>query len=141
MQEFEPVAAAGVLRDLPVASVALGFQHGAAVTEDGRVATWGKGERGQLGNSLNNSSNSEPSFCHLPTDVVVDRVSCGFNHTAALTSEGEVYVWGKMHSVAKNEKKSSGVSDVSVHEDQLLPRMLELPEERKVREQATFGVG
>ena len=53
----------------------------------------------------------------------------------------EVFVWGKMHSVAKNEKKSSGVSDVSVHEDQLLPRMLELPEERKVREQATFGVG
>ena len=48
--------------------VSLGFQHGAALTHNGRVATWGKGERGQLGNGLTDNS-AEPVLCHMFTIV------------------------------------------------------------------------
>ena len=55
-REAAAVAAREAAQNLPplcpeqgVVSVALGFQHGAAVTAAGAVLTWGKGERGQLG--------------------------------------------------------------------------------------------
>jgi alpha-tubulin suppressor-like RCC1 family protein len=47
--------------------VALGFQHAACVTAAGAVLTWGKGERGQLGNGERLNA-PHPSRCALVAD-------------------------------------------------------------------------
>lgn len=44
---WEPTCLSGI-EDI-IVDVALGFQHGLALTNKGEVFAWGKGERGQLG--------------------------------------------------------------------------------------------
>lgn len=77
-----------------VSSVDAGLQHCIAVSEKGtEVYCWGKGNRGQLGNASFEGS-TVPILVRNINGLVVS-VSAGFNHSAALTSEGHVYVWGK----------------------------------------------
>lgn len=118
-----------------VCRASFGFQHGAAVTSSGRVLCWGKGERGQLGSGRRQNV-PEPLLCFPPDledaqndlhsgeiPIAVD-VQCGLNHTACLTEDGSVYVWGKMHSLTK---KKEAMSQVTTYEDQLTPRRLIFP--------------
>ena len=74
----------------------LGFQHGVALTDEGKVFVWGKGLRGQLGQGREIERSLIPIEVKFD-DAIVD-VSCGMNHSAALTSEGRVWVWGKYQS-------------------------------------------
>jgi alpha-tubulin suppressor-like RCC1 family protein len=73
------------------------------------VFTWGKGNRGQLGNGDTDSLSSPTrvKFGREFKDMVVS-VCAGFNHTAALTANGSVYLWGKGMSerIKVDERKS-----------------------------------
>lgn len=88
----------------PIHSMDLGLQHCVALSKNGRVYTWGKCDRGQLG-----CGPSDQARCETPTrvdslrDVVM--VSAGFNHTAALDAKGQVFVWGKGMSTEKKASK------------------------------------
>jgi alpha-tubulin suppressor-like RCC1 family protein len=78
--------------------VSAGHDHTCAVTGDGELYCWGRGDSGQLGNG--GTSNS------LRPDLVkggeqggtflkdVSQVSTGANHTCAVTTQGELYCWG-----------------------------------------------
>ncbi len=65
----------------------------AGITADGRIQTWGKSSHGILGHKLERNINIT-----LPTDVHADQpfkhVSCGERHMAAVTLDGQLYVWG-----------------------------------------------
>jgi alpha-tubulin suppressor-like RCC1 family protein len=81
---------------LPVMTSAVdsGLQHCIAVSEKGsEVYCWGKGNRGQLGN-VSFEGSTVPVLVRNIKGLVVS-VSAGFNHSAALTNDGDVYVWGK----------------------------------------------
>lgn len=96
-----------------VADIAAGFQHGLAVTEHGAVFAWGKGERGQLGFGTANIK--------APQEVIalkgkrVTGVSAGFNHSSALTADGELFLWGKLLNL-QGKAESNG--------DQITPRLV-----------------
>jgi len=70
------------------------------VSAEGHVYTWGKAERGQLGIGDTEESSYPPSRVHFKgeddsSSLQFKNVSAGFGHTAAITTEGDVYIWGK----------------------------------------------
>mmetsp|Transcript_21004 Transcript_21004/g.38905 ORF Transcript_21004/g.38905 Transcript_21004/m.38905 type:complete len:411 (-) Transcript_21004:1165-2397(-) len=95
------------LRDYNIHKVAVGTSNMAAITDDGRVLTWGLDDCGQCGHKqivvpMNSKHYQPPVFkggsapdivSGLEGRVVVD-VSCGRHFTACATSDGSVYVWG-----------------------------------------------
>lgn len=71
------------------------FFWSAAITDDGCLYTWGRGNYGRLGHGKSND-------CFVPTAVStlkgvhVSKVSCGSgdSHTLCVTVDGKVYSWG-----------------------------------------------
>ncbi|OWZ11865.1 Regulator of chromosome condensation (RCC1), partial [Phytophthora megakarya] len=61
----------------PAGSVAAGSHHSVAVTDDGKVYTWGHSEYGQI---------------KLARPAV--SVAAGSHHSVAVTDDGKVYTWG-----------------------------------------------
>lgn len=131
--ELQPVKVPGLP---PCVAVEAGLQHCIALSKDGDVYTWGKANRGQLGN-LSLDTKDRPPFA-LPALVPLEptsttyaaavkitrarehrkkanaaaaitllkatQISAGFSHSAALSTEGEVFVWGKCMSTTVKDK-------------------------------------
>ena len=76
------------------ASLACGDWHTAALTSDGVVYTWGRGGHGQLGHG-DTSRQITPKRVEALARTSVRALACGDWHTAALTSDGVVYTWGR----------------------------------------------
>ena len=79
-----------------VASVSLGWQHSAAITTDGSLYMWGRNWEGQIGNGDGGTG----QFCYVPIKVMDDvaSVSLGRDHSAAITKDGSLYIWGENYS-------------------------------------------
>ena len=75
-----------------VRCVSLGRQFSTAVTFDGSLYTWGRNKWGQLGNG----KSGEDEFEAEPVKIMdnVKYVSTGFGHSAAITEDGSLYMWG-----------------------------------------------
>eukprot|EP00003_Mantamonas_plastica_P022910 TRINITY_DN3987_c0_g2_i2.p1 TRINITY_DN3987_c0_g2~~TRINITY_DN3987_c0_g2_i2.p1 ORF type:complete len:807 (-),score=257.15 TRINITY_DN3987_c0_g2_i2:23-2443(-) len=80
--------------DKDVIGMSSGWKHTAVLTADGNVYTWGAGDDYQLGHG-------EAEGCPVPKmvgplcgTVIVD-VKCGWKHTVAVSSQGDVFAWGK----------------------------------------------
>lgn len=58
------------------------------------VFTWGRGEDGQLGLG-DTSDQDEPTYVDALRGVGVWQIACGSGHTVVLSTEGEVYTWGR----------------------------------------------
>lgn len=91
------------LRPHVVATVACGKAHTIAVSERGRMFTWGAGACGQLGHPDTSSFPSdEDGYPFQPVPREVDHLkdfkviatACGDVHTLALTDDGYVYSFG-----------------------------------------------
>jgi alpha-tubulin suppressor-like RCC1 family protein len=77
--------------------IEMGYVHSVALTNLGRVFTWGLNEYGQLSGDLYEYSD-EPldityKFDLNENEYIID-VDCGHYHTMALTSENRLFVWG-----------------------------------------------
>ena len=59
-------------------------------------------------------------------------VSAGFNHSALLTEEGSVHVWGK--GMSETLKYKNGEGSIVTYLDQFTPRKLNIPNSRKAIE-------
>jgi alpha-tubulin suppressor-like RCC1 family protein len=73
--------------------VSCGGQYTAAIKTDGTLWTWGNGNSGKLGNS---------GFSRRSTPVTTfaggtnwKQVSCGYFHTAAIKTDGTLWIWGR----------------------------------------------
>ena len=84
----------------PVVSVAAGVKHGAAVTTDGKVHTWGENFAGQLGQPRpveqpgavdRNYALVVPGIENVVSVAAADAI------TLALKQDGTVWCWGKFH--------------------------------------------
>eukprot|EP00753_Platysulcus_tardus_P012773 PLAT3541.4.p1 GENE.PLAT3541.4~~PLAT3541.4.p1 ORF type:complete len:1370 (-),score=495.48 PLAT3541.4:66-4175(-) len=86
------------LEKQPVQHVSLGYMHAAAVTIHGQLLVWGSGVTGKLGlgapGATADFSVPSPVQLHLPSSMRVRTVSCGNAHTAAVTRDGRLWVWG-----------------------------------------------
>jgi hypothetical protein len=72
--------------------VACGYYHTAAIKTDGTLWMWGYNAFGQLGDSTTTPRSS-------PVQTVAGgsnwkQVSCGSNHTAAIKTDGTLWMWG-----------------------------------------------
>lgn len=76
----------------PVAMVACGIFHTCYVTRSGQVYGMGGNNFGQLGNGTKKRS-LVPILCKTLIGKRVASISCG-HHSAAVTEEGELFVWG-----------------------------------------------
>ena len=65
-----------------------------ALSDDGKIYTWGKGEGWKLGHATEEHVRF-PEMVEALQDKRVVAVSLGVGHVLALTEEGEVYAWGK----------------------------------------------
>jgi len=94
-----------------VVSIAAGRAHCLAVGNSGKVYCWGSNDFGEVGNSellLHQHKPTEiPEFVENENEKV-QRVVAGHNTSAAVTSQGRVYVWGR------NEDFELGVSDEEI---------------------------
>lgn len=78
-----------------------GWGHSAALTSLNRLFVWGRNDSGQLGNGTTNDQ-------HTPQDITplfllaqaetFHQVVLGWGHSAALTSSGRLFMWGKNES-------------------------------------------
>jgi len=72
--------------------VACGIAHAAAVKTDGSLWTWGRGSQGELGNNATTNRSSPVQF--LPVSFNWKQVSCGDSRTAAIKTDGTLWVTG-----------------------------------------------
>ena len=67
-------------------------EHTVALTNEGKVFTWGDNDYGALGHGDNEER-------HIPTKVksldglFIVKIACGAWHTVALTDKGDTYTW------------------------------------------------
>ncbi len=96
-------------------SIGCGYYHNSAIKTDGTLWCWGSSSYGQLGD---NSIISKSS----PVQTVTGgsnwkSSSCGDNHTAAIKTDGTLWMWGRnthgQHGVNSVANKSSPVQTIS----------------------------
>ena len=81
-----------------VTALASGESQSLALTHEGRVYAWGRGDYGSLGRGVGQASDSDAP---VPIDMSgalsmqrVVAVGAGSDHSLAVTSDGRVYAWG-----------------------------------------------
>jgi len=74
-------------------SVAGGGYHTAAIKTDGTLWLWGRNNYGQLGNNTSGNSKSSPVQT-ISGGTNWKLVSCGYYHTAAIKTDGTLWLWG-----------------------------------------------
>ena len=81
-----------------IVDVSLGHSHSALLTSKGRVFFWGSNTYGQLGDgTIENRKNPVDVTRNfsLNEEEIIARVILGGWHSAALTSEGRIFMWGR----------------------------------------------
>jgi len=83
--------------DEKLVNIELGFGHSAALTNEGRVFTWGLNTSGQLGTdnffNYRNPIDITNNFNLLEGETIV-QIKLGVNSSAALSNLGRVFFWG-----------------------------------------------
>ena len=79
-----------------ITQITAGAHFAAALTEDGKVVTWGYNAHGQLGNNTTTNSGVPVYVQDENGEIItgIKQISGGSSHMLALTEEGEVYSWG-----------------------------------------------
>jgi alpha-tubulin suppressor-like RCC1 family protein len=79
-----------------IVDFSLGADHSGAVTSSGRVFMWGSNGDGRLGNNIFIGTSTPVEITNrFPTDDPVIQLSLGGQHSAALTRDGKLFMWGK----------------------------------------------
>jgi len=76
-----------------IKAVACGVEHNVALTDEGRVLTWGRGAFGRLGHG-NDGDVGQPTVVAALSEVTVVEVALGPQNTGVITSDYKGYVWG-----------------------------------------------
>uniref|UniRef100_A0A4W4EXY7 RCC1-like domain-containing protein n=1 Tax=Electrophorus electricus TaxID=8005 RepID=A0A4W4EXY7_ELEEL len=86
----------GCLNDVQVSSVVSGScaAHSLLITTEGKLWSWGRNEKGQLGHGDTKRLDA-PKLVEALGEEVIVAAACGRNHTLALTENGAVYSFGE----------------------------------------------
>ncbi|KAG0199388.1 hypothetical protein BGX28_007341 [Mortierella sp. GBA30] len=84
-----------VLSDKSIVNIAAGGMHNMALTQDGKLYSWGVNDQRTLGRSGD-------EYTPMPVEgldgIKVVKVACSDSLTVALTDDGHVYTWGTFRS-------------------------------------------
>jgi alpha-tubulin suppressor-like RCC1 family protein len=91
--QFIPIKVNGFNNE-KVIQISCGSCHSMALTESGRVLSWGLNQFGQLG--LNNTDRyvNKPSNVLLSNAISIKKISCGAEHSLLLSRNGNIYWFG-----------------------------------------------
>ena len=104
----QPTRVLAALEDVRVVAVAAGKRFTLCATDDGAVFSWGAGTLGQLGHP-EKKRQTEPRAIAALSEHRIVAVSCGYEHTLALSAKGELFGWGDCKSGCVGNGKTSGV--------------------------------
>jgi alpha-tubulin suppressor-like RCC1 family protein len=108
-----------------ITQVSVGFEHVLALSNEGQVFSWGRGDRGQTGLGDQGSYQS-PARVLGPESAFLNmrfvKVQAGVSASAAIDSEGCVWVWGKLMGASP-----AGLDKEVLPPDALFPRRLTMP--------------
>ncbi len=90
--QVEPTKVTG-FNNQKVIMISTGLCHSMALTESGRVFSWGNNEWGQLGIDDKSNVNS-PLLVPLNNEILIKKIECGFNHSLLLSRDGNIYWFG-----------------------------------------------
>ena len=86
---------------VPITAISAGHWHAGCLLEDGSLYLWGYNTSDLLGitdtatsSGASTRANFLPSPTLLPSVVKFKWISCGYNYTYAVSTEGKVYSWG-----------------------------------------------
>ncbi|KYQ96666.1 inositol 5-phosphatase [Tieghemostelium lacteum] len=82
-----------VYQNLQWSQIVFGQSHVLAITTTGILFVWGGNQDGQLGLGHTNPKYI-PVRCSFIDGAIITDISCGLNHSALLTLDGDVYMWG-----------------------------------------------
>lgn len=91
------VTMTGALQGKSVIAIAAGADHCLALTADGLVFAWGRGDQGQLGTSSGTDDRNQPSAVYVSGELAneaVIAIAAGTHHSLALTASGRIMAWG-----------------------------------------------
>lgn len=79
-----------------VLQIAAGSRHAVAISETGRLYSWGVSTFGRLGSNLalKQKDQKKPQLLSTVQHLRFKMVSCGYSHSAACTWDGQLMVWG-----------------------------------------------
>ncbi|PSR84717.1 E3 ubiquitin-protein like [Actinidia chinensis var. chinensis] len=86
----KPIASLEGVRIIQIAS---GGYHSLALTDEGKVLSWGFGGHGQLGH-FSTQNQKIPTTIEGLTGEKVVHIACGGSSSAAVTDNGKLYMWG-----------------------------------------------
>jgi len=92
-----PVTMHGALQGKTVIAIAAGADHCLALTADGLVFAWGRGDQGQLGTSSGTDDRDQPTAVYVSGELAneaVIAIAAGTHHSLALTASGRILAWG-----------------------------------------------
>lgn len=119
--QVKGVTGVGFLRN--VVAISAGWNWSAALTSDGKVATWGFNSSAATGQGLTTSTVDAPGYVIRASDGAaisdVVSISAGYNFGLALTRTGQVLGWGsnsygQLGQNTENNTQSKAVSVKSV---------------------------
>jgi RCC1 and BTB domain-containing protein len=90
--QFTPIKINGFNNE-NIVSIACGGCHSLVLTDIGQVYGWGSNYYGQLGLG-NLIIEDRPKRIDLNSDQVIKSISCGWNHSLLLTTDGDIYGFG-----------------------------------------------
>jgi hypothetical protein len=116
-----------LLSALKLTKIRCGSSHSLALNEGGEVYGWGKNEFGQTGNKSYLKQLSPNKVQGISQKVI--QISCGLNHSMALTENGFVYSWGQNDCGQlgfNNIKSSNEAKLLSVEESKIKLKFLQI---------------
>ena len=139
-----PLARVEALKEERVQVASAGATHSMVLCGGGRVFSWGDNRHGQLGhgpqelvaNDLTTNAwprkveALEARFPGAPEEVA--GIACGAKHSAAVTTAGKLYTWGRGRT---------GALGLGSREDKGLPSKVPLMGERPLRPRTLAGLG
>lgn len=80
-------------------NIQLGFSHALAMDKDGKIYVWGSNDSNQL-TGTENKGETKFEFLPVSDELKFSNLIAGFEHTLAITKDGEVFGWGSNTSGA-----------------------------------------
>ncbi|XP_011097039.1 ultraviolet-B receptor UVR8 isoform X2 [Sesamum indicum] len=117
-----------------IIKIAAGYHHSAAITVDGELYVWGKNANGQLG--LGKKAEKIiplPRKVECLDGVAIKMVSLGFEHSIAVTDNGEALSWGGGESGRLGHGHESSILGFQKSGSEYTPRLIKGFEGVKVK--------
>ena len=83
----------------PIKQISLGGDHNVMLSTTGNVYTWGSNSHGQLGwgkQFYHREIQTSFKVTKVPLPGPIDSIATGANTTAAVTTDGRLFIWGEI---------------------------------------------